>query len=206
MPLSGDIQSLNLAVLLFLKAHFHPRSFAVVCFCFGSALLLNGELWLVDYYNPVARPFPNKIHHDVRRKQEFLLLVIMETDESIDLQVHVGFNAYGSRIYAGSEEEAAEDQEVGDRSVKPHATISFDVASNFANFFLIISWLKNFLFTWCCRCCVTGACARKKGQGFCLCKAANKNCSTRCRCPHSKCKNKVNANHSSQLLISSFIL
>ena len=27
-----------------LKAHFHPRSFAVVCFCFGIALLLNGEL------------------------------------------------------------------------------------------------------------------------------------------------------------------
>ena len=27
-----------------LKAHFHPRSFAVVCFCFEMALLLNGEL------------------------------------------------------------------------------------------------------------------------------------------------------------------
>ena len=57
---------------------------------------------------------------------EFLLLVIMETDESIDLQVHVGFNAYGSRIYAGSEEEEeeiAEDKEVGDRLVKPRATI-----------------------------------------------------------------------------------
>ena len=27
-----------------LKAHFHPRSFAVVCFCFGIAPLLNGEL------------------------------------------------------------------------------------------------------------------------------------------------------------------
>ncbi|PFX13034.1 P2X purinoceptor 7 [Stylophora pistillata] len=35
----------------------------------------------------------------------------METDESIDLQVHVGFNAYGSRIYAGSEEEISDDQE-----------------------------------------------------------------------------------------------
>ena len=27
-----------------LKAYFHPRSFAVACFCFGIALLLNGEL------------------------------------------------------------------------------------------------------------------------------------------------------------------
>ena len=45
----------------------------------------------------------------------------METDESIDLQVHAEFNAYGSRIYAGSEEEEeeeiAEHEEVGDRSV-----------------------------------------------------------------------------------------
>ena len=46
----------------------------------------------------------------------------METDESIDLQVHVEFNAYGSRIYAGSEEEEeeeeiAEHEEVSDRSV-----------------------------------------------------------------------------------------
>ncbi|XP_068732498.1 uncharacterized protein [Montipora capricornis] len=82
----------------------------------------------------------------------------METDESIDLQVHVGLNAYGSRIYEGSEEEEkiAEDEEM------------------------------------ICNC--KGACARKKGQGFCLCKAANKNCSTRCRCPHSKCKNKAREN------------
>ena len=55
---------------------------------------------------------------------EFFLLVIMETDESIDLQVHVGFNAYGSRIHADSEEEEEiADEEVGDRSVKPNATI-----------------------------------------------------------------------------------
>ena len=55
-----------------------------------------------------------------------------------------------------------------------------------------------------CNC--KGACARKKGPGFCMCKAANKNCSTRCRCPHSKCKNKVSENHCSQSLLSSFIL
>ena len=117
---------------------------------------------------------------------EFLLLVIMETDESIDLQVHVGFNDYGSRIYAGSEEEEeiVEDEEVRDRSVKPHATICM-------------------LLQMICNC--KGACARKKGQGFCLCKAANKNCLTRCRCPHSKCKNNVSANDRSQLLIISFI-
>ena len=52
-----------------------------------------------------------------------------------------------------------------------------------------------------CKC----ACARKKGQGFCLYKAANKNCSTRCRCPHWKCKNKVRASDRSQLFIISFI-
>ena len=83
---------------------------------------------MVDYYNtPVARSFPSKIHHNVRGKYGLpsFSTVIMETDESIDLQVHVGFNAYGSRIYAGSEEEEeiAEDEEVRDRSVKPRATI-----------------------------------------------------------------------------------
>lgn len=36
--------------------------------------------------------------------------------------------------------------------------------------------------------------SRKKGQGFCPCKAANKNCSARCGCPLSKCKNKVREN------------
>ena len=50
-----------------LRAHFHPRSFAVVCFCFGIVPLLNGELWLVDYCNPVTRSFPNMILvHKVR--------------------------------------------------------------------------------------------------------------------------------------------
>ena len=58
-----------------------------------------------------------------RKVRSSFFLVIMETDESIDLQVDVEFNAYGSRIYAGSEEEEeeeeeiAEHEEVGDRSV-----------------------------------------------------------------------------------------
>ena len=46
-----------------------------------------------------------------RKVRSSFFLVIMETDESNDLQVHVEFNAYGSRIYAGSEEEEEEEEE-----------------------------------------------------------------------------------------------
>ena len=81
--------------------------------------------WSTIIILPSPGLFQAKYITTCEESTEFLLLVIMETDKSIDLQVHVGFNAYGSRIYAGSEEqeEIAEDEEVRDRSVKPRATI-----------------------------------------------------------------------------------
>lgn len=51
---------------------------------------------------------------------------IMETGESIEVaDLQVTYNAYGSTIHAEDEEEEeiADDEEVGDRSVKPRATI-----------------------------------------------------------------------------------
>ena len=132
----------------------------------------------------------------------------METEESIEIaDLHVRFNACGSTIDAEGEEEEeeiVEDEEVDDRSVQP-----FDVDSNYGKFFPVIFWRKNLLnFRLLLQmiCNFKGACARKKGQGFRPCKAANKYCSTRCRCPHSKCKNKVTNCGRSQILISSFIL
>jgi len=50
----------------------------------------------------------------------------METDESVEIaDLQVRFNAYGSEIHADSDNEVemAEDEEVGDRWVKPCATI-----------------------------------------------------------------------------------
>ena len=50
----------------------------------------------------------------------------METDESFEVaDLQVTYNVYGSTIHAEDEEEEgiADDEEVGDRSVKPRATI-----------------------------------------------------------------------------------
>jgi len=51
---------------------------------------------------------------------------IMETDESIEVaDLQVTYNTYGSTIHVEDEEEEeiANDEEVGDRLVKPRATI-----------------------------------------------------------------------------------
>ena len=50
----------------------------------------------------------------------------METDESIEVaDLQVTYNVYGSTIHAEDEEEEGirDDEEVGDRSVKPRPTI-----------------------------------------------------------------------------------
>lgn len=124
----------------------------------------------------------------------------MEVDESLDESLSVAAagspsqNIYGSFVLNTEESDGSEREDSISEQSEVNVTNMHVQTSIVLYQILLLTQHILFIFkenTPDILCSCKGACARKRGRGFCPCRASNKDCTSSCSCKQAKCKNKV---------------